>query len=508
MKGLTGVRSALPAVVKTLCPLALCAMLVAACAEAPSLDRAGTQWAPFVEWSLQNPTFDGNPFDLVATATFVHEASGEQRTTGMFYDGDDIWKFRFTGTRTGVWTLRTTSDDPDLGGKAGTVTVQPNPDPRIRGFLTTHGNKFALQVGERGDLHAYRFNVYMNERDFHWSDLAAFGNPDTGDLYLEEAQRHGFDTVFLIVMNNWFELGARKHSEHASENPDPETFRILESVIMQAHSRGFRVHFWAWGDEARQWTPIGVGGINGIPDKRLQRYVAARLGPLPGWTMGYGFDLQEWVSEDQLAEWAEYMHAHLGWQHLLCARGRSNPELGVVSYSGAGPDSYQEVLETINSDPNRPHFFEERFSYLRWDKYDMDTTRRHLWWYTMAGGVGSWWGLFPDSQSYPNAELLRAVAQFWEGRFFLDMEPANALSDGYVLKNATNDRYVVYKEDAAAIEMDLTRMKGAQPAVAVDTAKQYAQTKLGTLEPGTHAWTAPYKSDWAIAVGDFPDRAR
>ena len=94
-------------------------------------DRTVTMWAPYLEWSLSNPTFSGNPFDVVASATFVHGTSGETRLTEMFYDGGNTWKFRFTGTRVGTWTFSTTSSDADLNGHNGTITVGPNPNPGV-----------------------------------------------------------------------------------------------------------------------------------------------------------------------------------------------------------------------------------------------------------------------------------------------------------------------------------------------------------------------------------------
>ena len=57
------------------------------------------------EYCLTNTTWSGNPFDLVAKVTFTH--ADDVRTTEMFYAGDNNWKFRFTGTRTGVWRLST-----------------------------------------------------------------------------------------------------------------------------------------------------------------------------------------------------------------------------------------------------------------------------------------------------------------------------------------------------------------------------------------------------------------
>ena len=69
------------------------------------------------------PDLVRDPFDLVATVTFTH--AKEARTTEMFYAGADTWKFRFTGTRTGAWSVSTSSSDSDLDGYTGYVTVCP-----------------------------------------------------------------------------------------------------------------------------------------------------------------------------------------------------------------------------------------------------------------------------------------------------------------------------------------------------------------------------------------------
>ena len=46
-------------------------------------------------------------------------------------------------------------------------------------------------------------------------------------------------------------------------------------------------------------------------------------------------------------------------------------------------------------------------------------------------------------------------------------------------------------------------MKGDLPVVAVDAKKPYEEIEVGTLSPEQHTWEAPYRSDWAVAVGDF-----
>lgn len=482
-----------------------------------SMNQTGTLWAPYLEWSLENSTYSGNPFDLVATATFKHTDSGESRTTEMFYAGGESWKFRFTGTRTGDWTFTTASSDPDLNGKSGAVTINPNPDPRVKGFITSVGNKVARQTGPDGQqLEAYIYNVYQDDGTYlgdfwNWSEdksldyIRTYPAEKWATEYLAKARANGSNTLFIALANQWFKVGALSYDEHNSVDPDLLTFDMLERVIATAHQQGGHIQLWMWGDETRGWTQTGVGGINGTPDKRLQRYIAARLGPLPGWTMGYGFDLEEWVTEGQIGEWAGYMHQKMGWQHLLWARNLSNGELDAVSYNGQGPNSYQEVLDKMQSDFSRPHLEEERFYYQRWNKYDMTTTRRQFWWNTMAGGMGSHWGDGEDNEKYPNPEQLQTHWLFWANRFLLDMDVANNLTDGYALKDSGNAHYIFYKDDSDTIDLDLSAMAGSQPAVAIDTKKAYQELDLGSLSATDQTWNAPYSSDWAIAIGSFED---
>jgi hypothetical protein len=466
--------------------------------------REGFMWK-CLEWSVGCVSCSGNLFGVLATVTFTHSDSGEKRVTEMFYDKDKMWKFRFTGTRPGMWTFKTESKVPELDGRSGTVIIKPNPNPNIKGFLTTQGNKFAIQVGNEGKLKAYRFNAYMNGHQFpRWESFEKFGDRRMVLASLDDARKHGFDTIFVHVNNNWFNLGTPKYTDHKSRDPDPKTFEILENVITTVGEQGCRVHIWAWGDEARKWTPIGVGGKNGEPDRRLQRYIAARLGPLPGWTMGYGFDLQEWTNEEDLRQWAEYMHKHMGWRHLLCGRGRANTELDVISYSKYNVREYEQILKDLNSDRKRPHLYEERHTYLRNGDLSMDGTRRFLWKLTMAGGMGCFWGFYPKSKyPYPKPYQLRCASEFWEGRFLLDMLPDNSLTDGYCLRASDHKHYVFYKEDTDSVRMDLSKLVGKGEAVAVDAKKAYEETKVRTLINKEHLWKAPYVSDWAIAVGNF-----
>lgn len=469
--------------------------------------RPATLFSPTLEWSLDNPSHTGNAFDVEATVTFVHSQSGTTHATGMFYDGGTTWRFRFTGTRTGTWTFSSASSDSELDGHTGSVEVAANPDPRVRGFIAASGTRFARQVGENGELEGYLHNVFQDEVALRtsaiWSQgLSRWSDPVLTHALLDEIEENGMDTMEIELEHQVLQLDAARHTDHSSEEPDLTTFQIVEAMLALAHQRGHTVRLFMWGDESRKMTPAGLpGGINGYVDQRVQRYIGARLGPLPGWTMNYGFDLEEWVTESEVGVWASNLQAHMGWRHLLAARKRSHVDVDLAA-NDERPESgfYDVAVEEIDASGGRPVVFDRRFIHLRDGVWDMETTRRALWQFSLAGGAGSVWG--HEGAEYPNKDQLRTHYTFWhaKGRFDLDLERAPMVSDGWALRSTDGERFVAYKEGATSVQLDLSGAPESLVGVAVDTKLAYAPVPIGLLAPGPHTIALPYASDWAIAV--------
>ena len=482
--------------------------------------QTGSLWAPYVEWQLENESIEGNPFDITADVTFTHEASGEVIRTPMFYVGDNThWAFRFSGTRSGRWTFTTTSSDADLDGFSGEVIIDATTDAPF-GFLVAENQKFAVQTGESGELQGTLYNVYMNgtwETD-QVGDFSLEPERLTQqiDVLLDETQANGFNVVFMEVFNNWFKFGTVAHNEHERDTPDPDTFMVLETLITRAHARGLHVHLWMWGDEQRKQTPRGVGeGINGKEDKRLQRYIAARLGPIPGWTMAYGFDLEEWAKPEDVLEWHDSLQSLSGWPHLLTARELNTykgytfklPEpLDIVSTDDRPFDTpevsfYELALQRFEENAGRPLMFERRFLYTRDDVWTMDATRQALWQFAMAGGAASIWGaIWEDGTPYPNPEQLRIHHDFWQQYFSLDLRVSPELSDGMTLRDA--QRIIIYKENTDSITLNLTDTN-AVSVFALDTrADSYEELELRDFDASASRWQAPYVSDWVLVVSE------
>jgi len=277
--------------------------------------NATSLWSPTLEWTLKNNSCEGNPFDVVAKAHFSLDSGEEERVTEMFFAGGDAWKFRFTGTRTGKWTFTTqangqngTTDDADLHGREGTITVQPMRG--ARGFLSHEGQTWCWQGS--GQPFVPQLVMIGGSSD---TDPRQYRDTAFVDRLIEEfLGAHGFTGFHTNrIAGRWFDADAQTRLTASMENPDPRTFVALETLIMRTHRAGGLVHIWAWGDRGRGETPWEVdGGINGVVDRRLQRYIAARLGPLPGWSMGYGFDLDEWTNADDLDSWNRFMQARMG----------------------------------------------------------------------------------------------------------------------------------------------------------------------------------------------------
>jgi len=457
-----------------------------------------------LEWEIPNPSCPvDNPYDLVGKVVFTHNPTGRTRTTEMFYAGHGTWKFRFCGSLPGTWSFHTvcdgsggTHEDTDLDGYTGRIVVAEQPNPRIKGFLSHKGNVFAIMDHDEMDLKPYLYYVYMNQQDYEqqynhtsriWDD--PIHRKRLVADYWEDTVDNGFCIYFVALFYSWFKKGALDidmvNSADLAE-PDLDVFDALEYVIDYAHQRGGRTHIWAWGDQDRKQTPNFLpGGVLGETHKRLMRYIAARLGPLPGWSMNFGFDTIELPDPERItSQWANYLNERMGWPHMLCARGWHDDAFGINSYAGFGggyelttsrngPVDYNEIREDMENDRSKPHLYEERHTYNRFlyvapdtcqepgdgpDQYgkgdgyacwplklsqeeqsrlNEDGTRRLIWREQMAGGMGGFFGHFsvrfnsfgPFSDKcgcgyHPESlkRAFRCFREFWaEGRFMFDM---------------------------------------------------------------------------------------
>ncbi|MFO7901722.1 MAG: DUF5060 domain-containing protein [Planctomycetota bacterium] len=503
--------------------------------------RSVKQWHPFVEWRIDDVTVGDaiNPFDVVAWVVFEHDESGETIRTGMFHGGADTWKFRFTGTKVGWWSFETScADAADLDGLSGTVKVEPNDNAVLgRGFVTSNDHEWMWS----GNGRAFVPQLVMGPSIYMY-----YQNPGRIESGLRRwYSEHGFNGIHIGVAMRWYDIHRDRRDADAdvpsgvdprreerdsgpmekNPNPDPRTFETLERLITASYKAGGMVHLWKWGDENRTMTPIGlVGGINGEADRRLQRYISARLGPLPGWTMGYGFDLWEWVDVDQLQVWHSHMHEQMGWPHMLGGRTHRHgtpledlltDRLDYIGFETHQPD-LQKYTKALELHPTKPVFMEDRFRVRDPSPYpDKDYTpemvRQGLWRSMMAGGVANIWGYQPgatgESDAFPNREQIKTYATFHDRYFTTSMVRDEDRTNGTCLGTKDQSVLLFYWENEQSLRMDLSGMAGERDAVAVDTRKPYEEIDLGDVADDLH-WQARTEGDWAVAVTTRPSQPR
>src|SRR5690554_195731 len=68
-----------------------------------------------------NGTAPGNPFDVAVTGLFTQ--GGRTIEAPGFYDGDGVWRVRFSPPETGAWTWRIRSDLAGLDRRSGAFAV-------------------------------------------------------------------------------------------------------------------------------------------------------------------------------------------------------------------------------------------------------------------------------------------------------------------------------------------------------------------------------------------------
>ncbi len=78
-----------------------------------------------------------NPFIVDFSAVFTGPENTTMQIPG-FYDGDNNWIIRFSGSQIGEWTFKTTSEIKALNSKSGKLKVTENTNPDNHGGIVKH----------------------------------------------------------------------------------------------------------------------------------------------------------------------------------------------------------------------------------------------------------------------------------------------------------------------------------------------------------------------------------
>ena len=408
------------------------------------------QWADFTIEAPGAGTGTSR-WDVEGSCTWVHENGAAKRTSLLWYSGSgETYVFRFGGSFLGRWTGRTRSPVAALDGLVITADVGPSSNPDRTGWsgqMNLEPTAWAHQKGSEGML-ARRTPILIMMPDVQrWHDDL----PALKAYIAEFNDNHGFNGGHISTIGHaWFDIDGAGSLRTAPATPDVRTFAALEAAAAEWSERGGWLHLWMWGKgESGDFAnlPTGHGGMH---SRRLNRYLAARLGPVPGWSLGIGWDVEFWLDEKKLKWWLDDLIPRFGGWHHWVGHRYSDSDIGQghdpepankgqylsrgLSWNTLRPGNEQYAgwehwsSETSDSEidagcaafPDRPLLSEDRFRRRDgvWRQKDMrsdeDIIKEIPRW--ASRGVGAIYGRILDnrtqgSEPWPNKAAIKAAIE-------------------------------------------------------------------------------------------------
>ena len=227
------------------------------------------QWGVW-EASLDGPR-EGNPYlDVGLSFTFRH--GGDGVTVPGFYDGDGVYKVRFSPPARGSWRYETRSNRPELNGKSGSFTVGPpsacNHGP-VQIFQT-----FYLRYADGTPYHEFGTTCYAwvhQPRELQQQTLKTLASSPFNKIRFCV-----FPKSYYVANTNEPELFAFQKGADGKfdfSRPDPEFWRLFEQRVLDLQKLGIEADIILW----HPYDGWGFSEMGDAEDDRYLRYCIARL---------------------------------------------------------------------------------------------------------------------------------------------------------------------------------------------------------------------------------------
>ena len=217
--------------------------------------------------------------------------NGEQKTVKGFWDGDvngkSIFKIRFTPTKEGAWTYKTTSIDSGLNGKSGTINVI-KPLSNSKGFVRFNPVNPYRFVFDSGDKYFMVGQTYYE----------IINNAMAGDKWktaIDNTKLNGMNKVRMLVIpwSTGNESGAplKYHSSSPFISGNHNSLNLahwkkFDEIIKYLDSKGMMAEIILFTD------PPADAFETDAQDKRYLRYAISRFAAYPNvvWSLSNEWD--------------------------------------------------------------------------------------------------------------------------------------------------------------------------------------------------------------------------
>jgi hypothetical protein len=281
----------------------------------PEASSGGVErWGVF-ETALDGPK-QGNPFDDITLAG-VFESGGKRVRVPGFYDGDGIYRIRFSPAELGHWTWKTESNAATLNGHSGAFEcVRPGPDNHGPVSVTPDGYHFAYADGTPFRQIGTTAYSWAQQSDARCDQTLATLRASP----FNKMRMLVFPNVPSVATNPFVRTGPGLHDWDPTRL-DPAYFRRYEDRIRRLGEIGVEADVILF----HPYDPKrGYSDMKRADDERYLRYVAARFGAFRNvwWSLGNEYDeiktktIADWDHLFQVVEAAD-PHNHLRSIHQI-----------------------------------------------------------------------------------------------------------------------------------------------------------------------------------------------
>jgi hypothetical protein len=471
----------------------------------------------------------GNPFDVELAGEFTGPGGARLRVPG-FYDGEGVWKIRFSPTHLGEWSLRTTSSLAELNGKAETgILCVSNRHPNIHGVLkvdAAHPHHFVYEDGTRYFLLGY-------EADWLWAP--GMKDPDRKLMHrlIDLMAARGFNHVLVNVYaydTSWapgksceYDYGPAEMYpwEGTNQQPDhsrlnPRFFQLYDGMMEALRDQGIVAHVMLKVYNKKvNWPPEGSK-----EEERYFHYVVARYQAYGN--LVWDFSKESYKEKDKALQsrLLDLVRRVDAYQHLTTAHDDDayewNPELSrnIDFRTDQQHSHYAEMIRfdrarracpILNAEFGYEYGVENLPNPKHPNQCDWQELLRRAYHIYFAGGYGVYyynntaWDVIKPDPEPPGAMAWQVLKDSLSVLPYWRMEPADQFAVGGPCLALPGEAYAFYLE-SANLTVNLTSLgNGTATAEWINTWKGDRQT-AGPLRAAVLSLRKPESFGKAPAV--------
>ncbi len=273
------------------------------------------------EVSFTNISWSGNPFDLEFNVQFMSPSGKEIKHFG-FYAGDNVWKLFFMPDEAGKWRYKTSCTDDDLNNKEGKfVCIKSGREAP----LTSSGKQWILKTG-RG------YFPLIWAPTMHDGTQWGFRGIRCDDEIIQDALLFANEVVkanllgigeLFVAPVGWAKEWPQSALPYVTDKEGDEFFLPfwdeLNKKLDAAATMNMGAYIMIFSDDEMQPDRFGITPYSD-KEKRLFRYVVARLACYPHILWDTGIDIGEYRDNKWINSFAEWFLQNDPWQHPVSSR--------------------------------------------------------------------------------------------------------------------------------------------------------------------------------------------